>query len=506
MSLDKQNGNSFVITLCGGQVSAKESVEIHETPEFKIWLLNPNGENFDRNLLAHIDNKIRHPWEIPGVWAALIKDKASNQFRAISSINNELPWYHLPEAPGMASTSLVELSAKSGLKNPDPVSICSFAALDWSVGGYSLIKGIRKTLGGSILKFSLKNNPVENGIDLTGWLGLDNSVSDRQVLVDQFVEILKEKLNSPVADPRITLTGGSDSRAVLAGALLTGLPFTTTTGVSAMGASYDYKIAQKISAIIHTEHFLVDACDNPAPPFEEIYQKYAGMFDCEFYPPNWIIHYKEFAVYPQKILRIFGYGGEIHSGAWVDVYKRLQPRLSGFNKETAAEVMNRVEARHQKMKDVSERDARDLFYLRERDMCWISANVRAFLPYRFVLMPFRDPRLLGLVFRFKGGIRKSGIHQALMATLPAEIQNLPINRGRLLPYVKLSKRLFPKTNRALLATTDHLLEMIDPEFFDRILSPGKIKRMIYFYSKNIGNHTPKLHKMLGLQYFFNTIS
>ena len=412
----------------------------------------------------------------------------------------------MPEGQGLASNSLVELSSISGLKNPDPVSICSYVALDWSVGGYSFIRGIRKALGGSILKLSLNDNPIEYGIDLTRWLGFDNSITDRQVLVDQFVEVLKEKLNSPVADPRITLTGGSDTRAVLAGALLTGLPFTTTTGVSPTGASYDYKIAQKISALINVEHYLIDASDYPAPSFEEIYQQSARMFDAEFNPLNWIIHYKEFAVYPQKINRIFGYGGENYSGQYGDVHKRLGSALFGFNKDTASEVMNRVDERLQKMKAVSERDSRDLFYQRERGMFWVSANVRAILPYRFVLAPFRDPRLLRLAYRFKGGIRKCGLHQALMATLPAEVGNLPINRGRLLLCMKLRKRLYPRMNRALLATTDHLLEMIDRAFFDSILMPGKIKRMIHLFSKNIGNHAPNLHKMLGLQYFFNTIS
>ena len=195
-----------------------------------------------------------------------------------------------------------------------------------------------------------KNEVKEKSVDIKKWLGFDNSILDRQVLVDTFVDICKEELCC--SNPTITLTAGKDTRAIIAGAIMSGLPFITTSGISPSGDPNDVKVARKISEILKIKHIVVDASRQPSPSFEEIYKKYTQMFDSEFVPLNWIIHYKEFALGPKGITRILGYGGEFFTGFYFNVHKRLAAKLLNFNKDTSEKVMQRVDTRFQKMKDI----------------------------------------------------------------------------------------------------------------------------------------------------------
>jgi len=231
------------------------------------------------------------------------------------------------------------------------------------------------------------------------------------------------------------------------------------------------------------------------------------MFDSEFNPLNWIIHYKEYAVNPSNITRIMGYGGEFFTGFYFDVHKRLSLKLIGFKKEISTRVMERIDDRMVTMMELSETDARDLFYQRERDLFWVSSNIRALLPYRKVYTPFRDPRMLALGYRYKGGIRACPLHETLLSTFPVNVQNIMINKSKLLNiYDKIKLRLWPFLDQTLFADADHFINTLDFQLFNNIINEKKIKRMIRFYSKHIGGYAQTLHKMLGIQYFFNNLS
>lgn len=497
--------NNLLITLKNRKIIFGRSIEFNETFKSKIWIQNPLGIQLDSSFLETIDNINKHAWEIPGIWSVLIQDKTTQYFRAISSINNELPWYYSSEFPGIFSNSLNKLAVETGLVQPDNASICSYIALDWSVGGYSFIKGIKKSIGGSILKEN-EYGVVEIHPDLHKWLGFDNSIHDRQLLVEKFIEICREQLNYP--DPTITLTAGGDSRAIVAAAKLTGRLFVTTTGISPAGNLLDVKIAALVSKMLNIKHIVVDASNNPAPILEKIYNEFALNFDSEYNPLNWIIHYKEFALEHKRITRILGYGGEFFSGFYsIDVYKRLSMKLQDFNAEMRQEVLDRIDKRIQKMQDLSEVNARDLFYQRERDQWWVSSNIRALLPYRIIHTPFRDTRLLSLGYRFKGGIRACHIHSILLMTLPKDVQKIPINGGRCYVfYSKIKKRFLPRLNYNLLASPDHMMKVIDLNFFGEIISEKKIRNMINAYARHRGGYASQLHKILGIQYFFNNLS
>jgi len=503
MRPSKINNKGFVLSLINGEVDADDGIEFHETEDSRIWIVNPLHRKFDLKLMENLDNTTKHTWEIPGIWSVLIQDKKNNQFRALTSINNEIPWYYSKDFSGILSTSLHILSFQTGLKEPDPISICSYISMDWSVGGYTFIKGIRKSFGGSIIHTGL--SIFEKHIDFNAWLGFDNSIDNVDILVKVMVDIMRETLDC--SSPEIGLTAGVDSRALVAAALMSGMPFKTTTGISPTGDQIDARVAQKISRILRIEHLLVNASDREAPSFEEIYKFFTLIFDAEYNALNYVIHYKEFLLGPKGITRILGYGGEFFTGFYFNVRKRLLLKLTRFNKKTSEEVLQRIDLRYQKMKHLSERDARDLFYQRERDLFWVSSNIRALLPYRRVFTPFRDPRLLFWAYRFKGGIRACKLHEALILKLPTEIQKIAINRGKLLTqYNKIARRLWLNINYDLLADPQHLLKIIKPDIFNKILEEKVIKKMIRSYSNHYPATAGTLHKMLGIQYFFNSIS
>ena len=187
LNFDLEPNQRFLLTFLSekyNEIIIGEDIQFFETKKSKIWLINPNCHELDPNLLERIDNVNYHSWEVGGIWSVFIQDIKKGSYRAISSINNELPWYFSITKPLAISNNLSHISLNTGFNKPDFISIASHLGLDWSVAGYTFIDGLFKSYGGSILYF-IEGSIFEKKVDLKIWLGFDNSVDNPNLLINR---------------------------------------------------------------------------------------------------------------------------------------------------------------------------------------------------------------------------------------------------------------------------------------------------------------------------------
>ncbi len=471
-----------------------------ETDLSELWLINPNVEKISPYELEKIDNKSFHAWEIPGIWAVLIRDKVTSSYRAISSINNEFHWYFHPDNPNVISNVLVHFADLTGMNRPDYTSIASYLCLDWSLGGYTIIDDVHSNYGGSILYISNKSI-VEYSVDLKNWLVFDNSIEDRGLLVDRLVELCKYSLENE--NVQIALTAGKDSRSLLAAALKTKIPFKTITGTAATVDRRDVRLSKLISDKLGIEHLSINASKKSSPPSEEIFQRFVIELNSMSIPRNWILFYKEFVLGPSNTTRLMGYGGEFYSGFYDNVITNIKRKLNPLETEYFFKVIERANKKLGEFNMISERNGADLFYQRERDNFWVGGNVRAMLPYMKIYQPLKDPTLVRLGYRFKGGIRATNLQREMIATLPDNVKNIPINYNYFLSIIhKLKNRLIHKSvDYNYMLRPEEFQTKFNYDFFSQVINEKKLFSLIESYKKS-GKNDTLLHKILAIQYFF----
>ena len=302
----------------------------------------------------------------------------------------------------------------------------------------------------------------------------------------------------------MTLTAGNDSRALLAASLKTDLKFKTFTGSQSTVDIRDRKIPKLLSKKLGIEHIAGDVTNIPTPHYDEIFNRFAR--ECpEFLARNWILLYKEFVLSKIRLTRIMGYGGEFYTGFYDDIIKNLERKLWFINNNFASEVIKRVKISINRFMELSERDARDLFYQRERDQFWVGSNVNAYIKYFNIFTPFKDPKLVSLGYRYKGGIRKTNIHHHIISTLPRDVQKIPINYPYLHLLIKKIKQKYisRELNFNYLIRPSDIINKLNLEFFSPIINENQITSFYLHYKKSV--NLTLLHKLLGIQYFFNAI-
>ncbi|MHA2099998.1 MAG: hypothetical protein ACW99A_15070 [Candidatus Kariarchaeaceae archaeon] len=496
----------YAIIVNNGKVSFAEGVEKFETSKSHIWLVNPNQNLIELKVLESLDNVSSHVSDISGFWSCIIQDKTSGNLRAISSINNELPWYYYEKDTQIIASNIFLLSQQLNIASIDTYSVASFLTLDFCVSGHTFIDGIKKSYGGDIIYLSTKSLKIVSA-DLVKWLGFDNSVYDKRIISEQFIDSVSKSINN--SDPQITLTAGKDSRAVLAGALLTKKDFKVMTGIALGLSPKDVKISKKISKLLGIEHVLVDMSKETGPPIEEILNVVALVTNAEFIPRNWILFYKEYILGQnnlKELTRIMGYGGEIFQGHYKDVGKSALRKLSILDKSVSEGTFDRVMTKYNDLYDLSKENARDLFYLRERFNFWAAVNIRAYSSYCHLYNPFSDPKLLSLGFRYRGGIRDIKLHEILIDTVPKEIKGIPINYSvlmRMLLRIK-SRKVKKIINYEYSLTPEFLRRHINFELMNNIIAKNKILSLIETYESR-GINAELLHSIYAVSHFYKLL-
>ena len=494
--------DKFAVLVNNGEIFSADGVNKYETPSSLIWLINPNELIFDIKKFEKLDNLHNHVFEIKGMWACIIKDKMTGNITAISSIHNEYPWYYTESNASCISNNIFLLSNTTGLKEIDVASFASFLAIDCSVAGYTLVKDILKNFGGDII---ITNNKIITlkKADLRYWLGLDDSINDKEILLNKFLEVVNESVDSEKT--QVSLTAGSDSRAVLAGVIKSQKSFKIMTGTASTVSQRDIFIPEKISKILNVEHIKVDASKKIGYSVQSMLEDVALITGTEFIPTNWILYHKEYIQGRDElkgVTRLLGYGGEVFKPR-KDVSIAYPKKMSFINSIYTDTVMDRVNSLFTHYKNLSEINAKALYHLRGKFQFWEAVNSRTYSRFCHIYNPLSDPEIYAHAFRYLGGVENIQFHRLIYTVLPKKINKIPINVPKSLGYLYKFKRRYLKSNPNYdyYLTPAFLRKEINFDLLNKLISAKEIKKIIDSYEER-GVNAGVVHKMHALSLFY----
>ena len=484
-----------------------ECVQYRETDTSFIWLINPNQEQINIHDIEKLDNINFFAHEIEGIWACILQDKNTKIFRAISSVNNEMPWYYSHKPPFIISNNIFLIAELSGLKEPNEIGIATFISFDHTFAGETFIKGITKSYGGSIITFNEKSMNIKND-NLEKWLGFDNSIRNLNILADKFIEEVDKSLRDK--NPEITLTGGADSRIILAAGLKTKRKFKLMTGIPPSVDKLDINISTKIAKELNLEHIKTDASKRQIANLDEVLERMTIETNAEFIPRNWLIFYKEFVMDQDNLKhrsKLLGYGGEIFKGFYTNLTRTLNVKTNILMPNIKKNVFDNAMNIYNRYYKINKENSLNLFYQRERSHFWVPMNIRTTLSYCKCYIPLMSPSLLGLGYRVEGGIKNSNLHEKMLDSLPEVIKKLPSNYNKVNLIWKYLKRTYIKINieKDTSLKPNFLRNNINFELFKNILTENKINNMIDKYESR-GFNASELHKLFAISNFFKILN
>ena len=493
-----------------GEIFPASHIKKYETVNSFIWLINPNEIEINIDELEKLDNVKNYVYEINGVWACIIKSKHGNQFRAITSINNELPWYYSLESNGIIANNIFLIAKYLDSIEMNFRAVSSFLAFDFCYAGETYLKKVKKSYGGDILYISNESIKIVE-CDLQKWLGFDESISDRNLVLEAFLHSVNKSLKNRNA--RISITGGSDSRAILAAALASGKDFSLMTGTSSTVDRRDIRVADLIAKLTQKKHYRINAGNIKLKNLEDVLEEMAIKTNVEFTPRNWLIFYKEYALDSENQMNVTllqGYRGEIFKGFYkgfggsVDAY--VNRYLSLLNNKYKTLTNELIQEKYSYYKNLSGINADELFYHRERDNFWASCSIKTRMNYCKVCTPFSDNELLSLAYRFNGGIKESKLHESVFSLLPKEIKNLPTSSNRIgWIYNNFQKRFKKQQRHSSYLKPDFLQKKIEYELLSEIIPLATMESLIYKYNLK-GLNSDIVHKMFAISYFYRLIN
>lgn len=495
MELDR-----FSLLVLGNEVKYSDSVKIIETDKSLIWLINPNHIPIDIKKLELIDNINSHTFEIDGVWSAVIKSKFNDELKILVSPLNEICWYYIKDK-GVASTNIFLLNDYLDKIELDYLSIASFLAFDFVYGDETHIQGINKTYGGDVLYVGKKIKVMPLNLQL--WLGFDRTISNENTLVDFIIEETKKYvINNKI---ELTLTGGSDSRAILGLVNKLTNDYQLLIGTASTVDRRDIKIAKKIAGILNKKINLVDSSRNTLRDIETSFNEVLLITNGLFIPRNYILFYKEYLmaqISDSNLIRFMGYRGEYFKGFYTDIYKTIKKKTAIFTEHIRKNLTDKVLNIYEQYYKLDSLNANELFYHRERDNFWVSSNIRAYMQKGLrIITPFGYSGLLSLGYRFNKGLKKSNLHQNLINLLNPKIASIRTSPIKVSHYSKKMLSLFQnKNNYDFFLTPDHLLKNYDNDISDLYFGKKNMKTMLFLYEK-FGRYDSILHKYFAVVKF-----
>jgi len=496
----------FSLILNNETLEYNDIVKKYETENSIIWIVNPNEESLNIFDLENLNNKRKFVHEVEGIGSCIIKDKKTKEFRAMSSINNELPWYYTTTKPYIIANNIFLIIKQLKSYDTNYNAIASYLSFDHTFGGETFLNQIKKVYGGDIIYLTNENIEIISN-NLEKWLGFDNSINHPCTITDTFISEVNKSLRDPY--PEIALTGGSDSRAILAGALLTNKKFTFMTGTAASVDKRDIKIAKSLARKLNIEHKTVDASKRKIGDIEKILDQITIETNAEFLPRNYIIFHKEYVMAQNTyngVGRLKGYGGEIFKGFYDDVNKTIKKKTAILNQNYSDKVQSFITDIYMNYVNINKINSANLFYQRERSHFWVGSNIRASLSYCKIYNPLQQPQLLALGYRFEGGIEKSNLHYNMMQKLPEGIKNIPVNYSKIAFIIHriLNTKFIKKVDYNYFLHPDFLKKNINYELLEQLIPKQKIDILINIYATR-GLYDDLLHKMFAVSNFFKLI-
>jgi hypothetical protein len=354
------------------------------------------------------------------------------------------------------SNSAEALRLLSGDRGIDEDALASVLAGGWSLGGNPIWRAVRRVPRGVVL-----------------WAGADGGERSRELLpLREIASLPGARLDTAQAAGTLTaltgaladwpgrpnvvpVTGGRDSRLVLAAAVRAGINFVARTG----GAKHDpdVVVAARLCELIGVPHGLL-AGDPHGDRFTAL-QRAAQVTALASGGTSTLADADGFPLGPRPSgLPVWhsGQGGEIarsyygpgRAGVADLLYNRFVGRRPGRAEIVSAEVAATLRRRIQRFVDelrgagAAEADVPDLFYLLERMACWAAPTHGVVELVRDTTSPLWSARMLPHLFALPPGQRaQDAFHRQLLGELAPELVNEPFaDRSGWPPRTALGRR------------------------------------------------------------------
>ncbi|HUB76643.1 MAG TPA: hypothetical protein VL977_06280 [Solirubrobacteraceae bacterium] len=321
----------------------------------------------------------------------------------------------------------------------DEEVLASVLAGGWSLGGKPLWRPVARVDRGVLLRIGAAGERRRELLPLERIAQLPGAGLDVHAAATQLVELVRALADWPGRPSVVGLTGGRDSRVILAAALRAGIPFDALTG-GAHGDP-DVEVAARLCATTARPHGLLSA-----DPHGDRFSDLARAARLTSVSASGIATLENAAGFPlgprdgPLPLWHFGQGGEIARGYYglgdsqvADrLYARFSGRRPGRSEIVSAEAASLLRARigefveRMQAAGAAQLEIPDLFYLLERMACWAAPSHSAVELIRDTTSPLWSramlPHLLGLPARDRA---LDAFHLQLLRELAPELIDEP---------------------------------------------------------------------------------
>ena len=196
-----------------------------------------------------------------GEYVVVFIDKSSEKFVVVNDSMGRLPLFFSERSDSISISReqkfIIRASARSRL---DPIGIAEYLVFSFNLAGRTMTDGITRFEPATMVRFSPSRPPVKVRT-LHEWVFGDDIDRKSDVteharrLADMFIDATGNRIDVfPSLKPLLGLSGGLDSRAVLAGLLRTGVEFSAHTNLRSMRrSSEDMSVAEELVKVMECD-------------------------------------------------------------------------------------------------------------------------------------------------------------------------------------------------------------------------------------------------------------
>jgi hypothetical protein len=341
------------------------------------------------------------------------------------------------------SNNAMALCLLTGKSAVDEDALASVLAGGWSLGGEPLWRAVRRVQRGVVLSLSPGGERRQALLELERIVSLPGVGLDSERAATELIALIAALAQWPGRPNVLPLTGGRDSRVILAAALRAGFEFDARTGGAP--SDPDVQVAARLAARAGLPHGLL-----AADPHGDRNSQLAGMARMTALLSGGTATLADAAGFPlgprEGPLALWhsGQGGEIARGYYgvggAGVAEQLCTRFTArrpgridvLSGDATHSVRRRIGDFVQRMSQVgaATRDIPDLFYLLERMACWAAPTHGVVEAVRDTTSPLWSqrmlPHLLGLPARERMLER---FHLLLLEKLAPQLVDEPFADG-----------------------------------------------------------------------------
>ena len=404
--------NTFVGTLSTNPVVASPREYVAKSKEC-LTLFTGTPISFDEKIVPHRATDLAGNWnqlpkKLDGQFAAIRVDFQNLQIEVLTDpLGMEQVYVHQHGPTVLVSNSVRLIEQTCGLTDIDEIGASLFLLLGWVGGNRTLRESVQVLPGGYVHRWESNGSSTSFAyLPRTGLAQLSQRCDELRFdeLAHTFVSMFRALSDSlgPLACP---ITGGRDSRVLVAAVIASGVPATFFTGGSA--GSVDVQIGTKIAEALRLPYQVRNSKEAVTDCWDEgsrrLIRQNDGMVNL-WQIANSIPQCQNVESLP---LELWGVGGEIARGSYYRNLK-LPPTLADsqmlrlFPSCLVREdtYLLKRKTRHLALQSVREtcqaflddgfkpQHVPDAFYTFERVRRWAGTNTRSFAPICDLFTPF----------------------------------------------------------------------------------------------------------------------